>query len=121
MDVLELEARELADDPGPGLDHRRDAHERPADVAGDLDGATGGAEDRTEQLGRRRLAVGAGHADERIAGQQPVAELDLAPDGHAEAPLRGGQRRFPGYAGALDDGLDTAQQRLLHGPDGDFA
>ena len=68
MDVLELEARELADDPGPGLDRGRDADERPADVACDLDGATGGAEDRAEQLGRRRLAVGAGHAEERIAG-----------------------------------------------------
>jgi hypothetical protein len=51
-------------------------------VAGHLDLPAGRAEDRAEQLGRRRLPVRAGDADQaRARRQQPVAELDLAPDG----------------------------------------
>ena len=64
VDVLELEARELAHDPRAVRRRERGVGERPADVAGNLDGTACGAEDRAEQLGRRRLAVRAGDADE---------------------------------------------------------
>ena len=60
VDVLELERRELADDPVRGAN----GGERRADVSRDDDVAAGGAEDRAEQLGGRRLAVRAGDADE---------------------------------------------------------
>ena len=70
VDVLELEARELADDPRARVGLLRCVGERPADVAGNLRGAIVGAEDRAEQLGRRRLPVRARHADEaRPAGR----------------------------------------------------
>ena len=64
IDVLELEARELAHDPRvrPGL--LRSVGERPADVSGDLGGTTVRAENRAEQLGRRRLPVRPRHADQ---------------------------------------------------------
>ena len=111
--VLELEARELADDGRARLDLLGDVGERAADVAGDLDAAAGRAQDRAEQLGRRRLPVRAGHADQRVAVQQPVAELDLAPDRDAARTRSRGERRLGRHPGALHDELDTLQQRLL--------
>ena len=51
--------------------------QRRADVAGDGDRQPGLAVDLADQLGRRRLAVGAGDRD-HLVGQQPPAELELA-------------------------------------------
>ena len=88
-----------------------------ADVAGDLDGASGRAEDRAEQLGRRRLPVRAGDADQvRAGGQQPIAELDLAPDGDAARAGAGDERRLGRYARALDHQFHPLEQRLLLSP-----
>ena len=53
--VLELERRELAHDPRVLRHH--DARQRRADVPGDRDRPSGGAEDRAEQLRRGRLPV----------------------------------------------------------------
>ena len=95
VDVLELEARELADDPGVRRRDLRRRRQRPADVAGDLDGPAGGAEDRAEQLGRRRLAVRPRDADRaRRRREQPVAELDLAPERDAARARAGDERRL---------------------------
>src|SRR4029077_3482911 len=66
LDVLELEGRELADDPGVVGDRAYERGERPADVAGDLDGTARRAEDRAQELGCRRLPVRARHPDERV-------------------------------------------------------
>src|SRR5262249_58028833 len=60
LDILELERRELANDPV----HAADGGERRADVPGNGDVATRRPEDRAEQLGRPRLAVRAGNADD---------------------------------------------------------
>ncbi len=81
--VLELERRELADDPG----RVADGGEWSPYVARDDDIAPGGPEDRSEQLRRRRLAVRAGDADEACLREQPVAQLDLRP--HLDPALVG--------------------------------
>ena len=118
--VLELEARELADDPGFGVDAVGGVGESAADVAGDLDRPAGRAQDRAEQLGRRGLAVRARDADERVSGQEAVAELDFAPDRDRAGTRSRSERRLRRHAGALDHELDTLQQRLLLGPEADF-
>ena len=57
--VLELEARQLADDERPRLDLAVEVGQRAADVPRGRS-----VQDRAQQLGGRRLAVRAGHADE---------------------------------------------------------
>ena len=121
VDVLELEARELADDPRVFPGHQGGVGERATDVARDQDVPVGGAEDRAEQLGRRRLPVGAGDADEACAcGQQPIAELDLAPDGNAARARTADERRLGRNARALDDQFDSLEQRLLLRSESEF-
>ena len=104
VDVLELEARELADDPLVRGDVADELAERSADVPG---GA--GAEHRAEQLGRRRLAVRPGHADDRVR-EQSRRQLDLTPDGDPPLARRHDERRFARNAGALDQHLDAVEQ-----------
>ena len=62
--VLELEARQLAHDPRVRGCLFSRVGQRSPDVAGDLDRATGRAQDRAEQLGGGRLPVRAGDADQ---------------------------------------------------------
>ena len=78
--------------------------ERGADVPG---GA--GAEHRAEQLGRRRLAVRAGDADDRVR-EQSRRQLDLAPDGDPALARRHDERRLARHARALDQHLDAVEQ-----------
>ncbi len=108
VDPLELETRELADDPGLRGELAVELAERPADVARDRDLLAGGLEDRTEELGCRRLPVRAGHAQDGVR-QQARAELDLAPDGHIA--LAGGldELRVLRHSRALDDELNLVQ------------
>src|SRR5439155_24825806 len=75
--VFELEARELTDDPRARFDLAVELGQRAADVAGDRR-----LQHHAEELAGRRLAVRPGYADEPWP-QQPVAELDLAPDRNA--------------------------------------
>ena len=103
--VLELEARELADDARARLDLAVEISQRPADVPGGRR-----VEDRAEQLGGRCLAVRAGDADEPRL-QQPVAELDLAPDRDASPLGLGDERRLTRHTGALDEQLGAVEQR----------
>jgi hypothetical protein len=115
VDVLELEARELADDPGTG----RDAGVEVAElalllVAGQDELPPGRLEDRAEQPGRRRLPVRSGNSEDRVA-EQPVAELDLAPD-EDPAPARlGDERVLAGHARALDQQLHAVERRVVFG------
>ena len=104
VDVLELEARELADDPVV----RRDVADELAERSADVPGGTR-AEHRAEQLGRRRLAVRARHADDRVR-EQPRRQLDLAPDGDPTLARRHDERRFARNAGALDQHVDAVEQ-----------
>ena len=106
--VLELERRQLADDPC--VVGRLDRAQRPADVPGDDDLAAGGAEDLAEQLGRRRLSLRAGDADERTRREQAPAELDLRPDGDAASPRLDDERPLARHARVLHDELDTVEQ-----------
>src|SRR6185436_7452127 len=119
MNVLELEARKLAHDPGVSVERTVEARQRTADVACDRDRPTGGTEHRAEQLARRRLAVRAGDADEWVP-QQAKAKLDLAPDRDPTRPCSRRQGRFPGHARALDQQLDAVQQAFLLIPRVDF-
>ena len=111
--VLELEARELADDRRAGPDPLCDVGERAADVARDLGVLPVGAQDRGEQLRRRRLSVRAGYTDQQIAVEEPVAELDLAPDRDRMRTRGHDERRLGRHARALDDELDTLHHGLL--------
>ena len=106
--VLELERRQLADDPC--VLGRLDRAQRPADVSGDDDLAAGGAEDLAEQLGRRRLALRAGDADERTRREQAPAELDLRPDRDAASSRLDDERPLARHARVLDDELDAVEQ-----------
>jgi hypothetical protein len=119
MDVLELEARQLAHNPGVPVECAVEARQRTADVARDRDRPAVGTEHRAEQLARRRLAVRAGDADERVP-QQAKAELDLAPDRDSTDPCSRHQGRCPGHARALDQQLDAVQQAFLLIPRVDF-
>ena len=105
-DVLELEAGQLADDDGALGEVRSDLAERDADVATDPVRQAVGTQHRANQLGRRRLPVGARHADDaRARRQQAVAQLDLGPDWNA-ALMRCLQHGMTaGHAGAPDDRL----------------
>ena len=67
------------------------------------------AEDRAEQLRRRRLAVRAGDADE-LDAEQPEAELDLAPDGDPARPRDADEQLSAGHAGALHEHVDVVEQ-----------
>src|SRR5262249_40397147 len=94
VDVLELEAGQLAGDPGVRANAAGQVAQWPPDVAGNLDGDIPGLQHASHQLGGGRLAVGARDADDR-ALDQPVAELDLAPDRHARTPRGDDQRVAP--------------------------
>jgi hypothetical protein len=104
--VLQLERRQLTDDPLRRL-HRR---QRTADIAGDDDGSPRSAENRAQQLHGRRLAVRSRDSDEAAAGLEAVAELDLAP--HRDLPCAGlrHERVLAGHARALHEEADAAEQ-----------
>src|SRR6185312_77995 len=114
-------ARKLAHDPRALCRSEGGIGEGTTHVAGHLDLPAGCAEDRAEQLGRRRLPVRAGHADQaRARREQPVAELDLAPDGEVARPRTRDQRRFGRYARTLDDEFHPFEQRLLLRSESEF-
>ena len=102
VDVLQLEGRELADDELPGLGI--DPGQRPADVTRGPE-----AEDRAQELGRRRLAVRAGDADE-VDAEQPVAELDLAPDRDPARPRDADEQLARRDARALHEHVHVVEQ-----------
>ena len=91
---------------GGGADAREGGHGRravgvPAPGAGlhgaDQAGAeAGGGQPGLDQVGRRRLAVGAGDADDR----QPAARLAVDPVGDAPSTARGSSTTHTGQAGA---------------------
>ena len=117
--VLELEARQLADDPCVLFERTVEARQRPADVAGDGDRRARRAEHRAQQLSGRRLAVRSCDPDDRVS-KQAEAELDLAPDRNPARTRSRCERRLPGHARALDEQLDVVQQAFLLSPEVDF-
>ena len=119
-DVLELERRELADDPRIGGRVTDEAREWAADVAGDLGRHPGGVEHGAEQRGRRRLAVRPGDADDRVR-EQAGPELDLGDDGNTELTRSHNGRRLGRDAGALHDELDAEEERVAPLTDEDLA
>jgi hypothetical protein len=114
LDVLELEARELADDPLPAVDLAVEIAERAADVSRD-----GSAQHDSEELARRRLPVRAGDAEDRVV-EQPRAQLDLAPDGNTTLSSGRDERRVGRYPWALDQDVHSLQQRVLVCPQPNF-
>src|SRR5712692_1087457 len=106
--VLELERRELADDPRVlGGVH---AAQRPPDVPCDDDLASCGAKDRAEQLAGRRLPLRARDADEQARAKQPIAELDLGPDGNPAPARLLHKRALAWYARVLHEHVDAVEQ-----------
>jgi hypothetical protein len=119
VDVLELEARQLADDPRVGGDRSVQPGQRPADVAGDGDLSPRGAKDLAQELARRRLAVRPGDAQQRV-GEDPEAQLDLAP--HRDVPgARGGHEGYLARdTGALDQQVHVVDERGILRAQDDF-
>ena len=111
VNVLQLEARELADDPASLV---VELGQRAADVP-----RHGRGEHLAEKGGGRRLAVRPGHAEDRRR-QQPAAELDLAPDRNAALAGGGDEGCLRRHPGALDQDVDSLQQRGLLGSEVDF-
>ena len=106
VDVLELKRGELADDPIRPLD----GGEGVPDVARDGHVPSGRTEDRTQELDRGRLAVRARDADDRGRAEQPIPELDLAPDRNPSAPRLPDERRLARHSRALDEQLDAVEE-----------
>ena len=119
VDVLELEARQLAHDPRIPVERFVEARQGTSDIARNHHRLSCCTKHRPEQLAGRRLPVRAGHADEGIS-QQTKAELDLAPDRNTARACSRRQRRFSGHARALDEQLDVLQQAFLLSPRVDF-
>src|SRR5437588_1545631 len=105
--VFELEARELADDPGARLDLAVEVGQRAADVPCDRC-----LQHDAEQLAGGRLAVRPGHPEEPGL-QQAVAELDLAPDRDPAALGLGDQRDLAWNSGALDEHVGPVEHRQV--------
>src|SRR5207248_3713792 len=102
--VLELEAGELADDPGARLDLAVELGQCAAHVPGDRR-----ARHRAQELASRRLSVRAGDADQ-LRLQEAKAELDLAPDRDATSLGLDNERRLARDPGALDQYLHAVEQ-----------
>ena len=100
--VLELERRHLAHDRRVGRQPADQRRQRGADVACDRHRQRRLAVDVADPLGRRRLAVGAGHGDELVR-EQPPRELELPDHGQAVRSRRNHCGSVLGYAGALDE------------------
>ena len=105
VNVFELEARELADDPH--IRRRLDAGDRPPDVARNRHLSPRRAEHRAEPLDGRRLSVRPGHAEDGI-GQVVRCELHLAPDRNARSRHDRVRAR---HAGALDQDVGAIEER----------
>ncbi len=110
LDVLELEARELGDDDRLGVHHARHRRQGVPDVAAHGHREAGVAEDGAGELGGRRLAVGAGDADERVA-EEPAGQLDLAPQRHAAMQRLLHDRALVGDPGTLDEKAGVVRKR----------
>ena len=110
VDVLELERRELADDPVVLAARRRDSGVPTLPATATV--PSGRAEDRAEQLARRRLAVRARDADERA---RPGAAGSRArpPTTRARPRSRAARRaaRSPGTPGLFTSDVDAVEQR----------
>jgi hypothetical protein len=119
VDVLELEARELADDPGALGERAVQSRERPPDVSGDRDVLPGRAEDRAEKLACGRLAVRSGDAHDRVL-EEPEAELDRAPDGQPALPRGGRERGRRRYAWAFDKQVHAVEKLGVVRAEDDF-
>ena len=105
-DILELEARQLADDQVVGAEPAIERAERAPDVAGHRDRPSRGPDHRAHQLGRRRLAVRPGDADGRLA-HQTGAELDLAPDRDPAGACGGDEGGLARYARGFHEELHS--------------
>jgi hypothetical protein len=114
VDVLQLEARDLADHHLGRRNLAVEIAERAAHVSRDRC-----TEHRSEQLARRRLPVRPGDADDRVR-EQSRPELDLAPDRDPAGASRRDERHLAGHSRALDHGLDDIGQALLLGPETEF-
>ena len=112
--ILELKARDLADDQLLRLGRTVEIAECAADVAGDRR-----PEHDAEELARGRLPVRPGNPEDRVR-KQARAELELAPDRNPPSAGSRDQRLLRGHPGALDDGLDAVEQTLLLGPKVEF-
>ncbi len=109
--VLELEARELADDPAALGQLADEPGDGVADVAGDGARHAPGLEHRADQARRRRLAVRAGDADPGVLRpEQAERQLDLAPDRQACRARSDDHGRARRDAGALDDDVAVLGQ-----------
>ena len=119
LHVIELKDADLADDPRVGLDAADERAQRAADVPGDRDRASAGAQDLTQERRRGRLPVRPRDGEDRVR-QEPRAELELVPDGYAACASARDQRCVAPDPGTLHHQIDPLQQRLLLASEMDF-
>ena len=111
VDVLELERRELADDPRVGrAAPTRLVSGRPMLPATSA-GTPAAVEHRAEQRRRRRLAVRPGDPDIGF-GEQPRSELDLRDDRDAASRAARTGGASAGTPGLLTTSVDAVEQRV---------
>ena len=99
LDGLQLEARQLQNDPVPGRDLIQPVQHRIADVAAHKDRTLAGLQDAANQRGGRGLPVGAGDADDRRRAK-PEEEIHLAGDWDVPLASQLEQLGIPGHARA---------------------
>src|SRR4029078_13050550 len=119
VDVLELEARELAHDPGLLAQGAVETRERPANVPSHRHVLAGGAEDLTEELARRRLAVRPGDAEDRVV-EKAEPQLDLAPDGQHTLSPSGHERGRRRYTWAFHEQVHAVEKLGVVRAEDDF-
>ena len=61
-----------------------------------------------------------GHAEDRVAGKEPVAELDLAPDWHGTLARGGDERRLRRNPGAFHEQVHAVEERGVVRAESDF-
>jgi hypothetical protein len=119
LDVLELEARELADDPGVLGKRAVEARQRAADVPRHGHRRSGRAKHRAEELARGRLPVRSGDAEDRV-GEETRAELDLAPDGQPTLARGGRERGLRWNTRAFDEQVHAVEKLGVVRAEDDF-
>ncbi len=112
---LELEAGQLEHDPVPRRHLVQAVENGVADVAADEDRPIAGCKNGAGERGRRRLAVGAGDADDR-PGAQAQEQVDLA--GNLDAPPSRviQELGIPLHTRAGIHDVDTCQHRIVVAP-----
>ncbi len=119
LDVLELEARQLADHPCVRRHDAVECGQGTSDIPGHGNGLAGRAENRAEKLACGRLPVRAGDAEDGVRDESRP-ELDLTPDGRVTAPRSHHERSIAGHSRAFHHQVHAVEERGIFRTHDDF-